>query len=129
MDRVHGSWMKWTSNPVIQAWIRNTISYYSNVLEPAAWETSLSFAGEQGELVKMLVPESRQLVRQFVSLITKQKLSFQAVAMASGSDVMQQTRLGNALANQIVEDQRLDQKAERLAELSCVLGLGSLMST
>lgn len=129
LDRVHGSWMKWSSNPVVQAWVRNTISYYSNVLEPASWETSLTYEGEQGELVKMLVPEARQLVRQFVSLITKQRLAFQAVAMSRGSDVAQETRLGNGLGNQIVEDQRLDSKGERLAELACVLGVSYMKST
>ena len=129
LEEIHGTWVKWSANPIIQSWIRNSISYYSNVLEPAAWETSLNFEGEQGELVKMLVPEARQLVRQFISLVTKQRLAFQSVAMSQGADVAQETRLGNSLANQIVEEQRLDGKGERLAEMAYVLGISFLKTT
>lgn len=120
--KVHSNWQKYSTNPVIQAWIRNTISYYSSVLEPAAWETALTFEGEQGELVRMLVPEARAAIRQLVSLLCKQRLAFQCTAEAQGSDVVQETRLGNALASQIVDVQRLDRKREKLAELACVVG-------
>ena len=125
----HRSWDNPSTNPFHRAWMRNMVAYYSAVLQPSAWETSLSFAGEQGELVEMLVPQARTLVRQFVSLITKQKLSFQCIAQSDGADVVQETRLGNSLVNQIVDQQRLDGKADRLAELAAVLGISFLKAT
>lgn len=125
----HNSWDKHSTNPFHRAWLRNTIAYYSAVLQPSAWETSLSFGGEQGELVEMLVPQARSLVRQFVSLVTKQKLSFQCIAESRGADVVQETRLGNALVNQIIDQERLDSKADRLAELAAVLGISFMKAT
>ena len=47
----HGTWTIWGTNPVIQAWVRNSIAYYSHILDPVAWESSLVFEGEQGELI------------------------------------------------------------------------------
>jgi hypothetical protein len=123
MAEFHGQWTIWGSNPICQAWVRNSICYYSTVLDPAAWDTSLVFEGEQGELVKMAVPQARSLVRQFVGLTTKQKLAFNCIAESRGSDVIKETRLGNALAAQIVEMQHLDQKQEMLAEQAAVLGM------
>lgn len=126
LQQYHGTWQIWGFNPMSEAWSRNTISYYSAVLEPTAWETSLQYAGEQGELVKMQVPQARSLTRQFVALVTKQKLAFNCVALSEGADVAQETKLGNALANQIVEQESLDRKADLLAEQAFVLGGGFL---
>ncbi len=129
LTEIHEGWHKWSSNPIMQAWARNASAYYSCVFEGSSWDTSLSFEGEQGELVKMQIPEARSLARQFISLATKQKLSFQAVAQRSGSDTIQDTRLGNAIANQVVDIQGLDQKGERLAEIAYVLGIAFIQTT
>lgn len=126
---IHENWHKWSSNPIMQAWARNAAAYYSPVLDANAWDTSLSFEGDQGELVKMQIPEARSAARQFIALATKQKLAFQAIAQRSGKDVIQDTRLGNAIASQVVEVQRMDQKGERLAELAYVLGIAFLQTT
>lgn len=129
LAEIHDNWHKWSSNPIMQAWSRNAAAYYSCVADNSTWDTSLSYEGEQGELVKMQIPEARSLARQFIALATKQKLSFQAVAQRTGSDVIQDTRLGNAVAAQVVESQRLDQKGERLAELAYILGIAFLQTT
>jgi hypothetical protein len=126
LNAVHTSWDKWSSNPFLQAWVRNLVAYYSAVLEPGSWDTSLVFEGEQGELVKMVVPQARSLVRQFVSLVTKQRLAFNGIAESKGSDVVHETRLGNALAQQIVEAQRLNTKGSRAAEIAAVFGTAFL---
>lgn len=125
----HGHWEVWGSNPIIQAWVRNTIAYYSVVLDANAWDTALSFEGEQGELVKMLVPQARSLARQFISLVTKQKLTFSCTALSTGADVAQETRLGTALSNQIVERQDLDRKGDQLAEQAYVMGASFIATT
>lgn len=109
--------------PMGQTWVRNTHAYYGNVLEANSFETSLVYAGEMGELVRMMVPQARSLIRQLVTLITKQKLSFKAIAEKKGTDVVQETRLGNAIAVNITKDQDLDEKGEDLVELSLVQGM------
>lgn len=123
------SWSMWSSNPVAQAWVRNTQSYYSHALDPNSWDTSLVFDGEQGELVKMIIPQARSLVRQAITLITGQKLSFKCLAKSSGKDVMSDVRLGDAVCENVLEEQRLDQKGEDLLEYAMVLGGGFTKTT
>lgn len=122
MEPWHGNWSIWGSNPIMQAWVRNSISYYSAILEPGAWDSSLSYDGEQGELVRMLVPSARRLIRQLVTIITKQKLNFSALARTDGTDVIKEVRLGNSLAQQITEDQNYDYKLDKMVEQGLVYG-------
>jgi hypothetical protein len=123
MER-RGKYSIWTANPVMSAWARNLYAYYSTVLDTTAWETSLQFAGEQGELVRMAVPQARSLIRQLVTLVTKQRLSFNCIAETQGSDVVADVRLGNAIADQIVQDEHLDIKVDTLVEKALVFGAG-----
>ncbi len=125
----HKSWSLWSSNPVSQAWVRNTLQYYSHVLDPNSWDTSLVFQGDQGELVKMLVPQARSLIRQTITLVTSQKLMFKCMAKNTGKDVMSDVRLGDAICADAVESQELDQKGEDLLESALVLGAGFLKTT
>lgn len=115
--------------PMVQTWYRNKYAYYSNVLEANAWDTSLMFDGEEGELVRMLVPEARSLVRQLVTLVTKQQLSFKAMAEKSGSDVVMEKRLGDAVARMTTDDQELDTKGEILTENAFISGMSFLKAT
>ena len=118
----HGTWTIWNTNPISQAWVRNMLSYFSHVLDPNSWDTSLIFDGEQGELIRMTVPQARSLIRQAITLITNQKLAFKTMAKSMGKDTMNDVRLGDALADHITFEQRLDEKGEELLEMAMVLG-------
>ena len=109
-------------SPLYDSWIKNTYLYYSCVLDSQSWMTSLDFGGEQGELVGVKVPEARRAVRDRVALITKQKLAFNALAMAEGTDVAEEMRIANAVCESTVTTQRLDRKQSLLAELGAVTG-------
>lgn len=119
----HGAWSIWGSNPIMQAWVRNSMAYYSAVLQPNAWDSSLVFDGEQGELVQMIVPQARKLIRQLTSLLTKQKLSFTALLAKRDTDVMQNGMIANALLEQLAEDEKIDLKHEILVERALVFGI------
>ena len=110
------------ANPMIETWVRNLYFYYSPIMEPDSWETALGFHGEQGELVRAIVPEAQSLTNQMVGLVTRDRLAFQAIAEREGEDVIQDTRVGNALAAQLVTDQKLERKKRQLAEEAAVLG-------
>jgi hypothetical protein len=115
----------WSNNPIAQTWIRNQIAYYSPILEAESWESSLSFGGDQGELVKMVIPQARSLARQYIGIACKQKLAVQAVALNNdGSDLNEVIRLGNALGNRIIKDQDLESKKVDLAEKGHLHGAG-----
>ena len=128
-EESHKSWAMWSSNPVSQSWVRNTLAYYSHVLDPNSWDTSLVFQGEQGELVKMLVPQARSLIRQTITLVASQKLLFKCLAKNTGKDVMSDVRLGDAICNDTVESQRLDIKGEEVLEHTLILGSGFTKTT
>ncbi len=122
LEEYHYKWSIFSTSPFRQAWLRNFLAYYSPVINPGSWDTSLIFDGIQGELIRMFTPKARTLVRQLVTIATKQRLSFQAIAETSGSDVIKDVKLANALADQIVMNERLDQKGDSLVEGSIVTG-------
>jgi hypothetical protein len=125
----HNRYIHTGNNPIFQTWYRNSYAYYSAILEPDTWETALSFVGEQGELVKMSVPQARSLIRQLVTLITKQRLSFNAIAEVKDRDVIENMRIANALMAENVKNQGLDQKGDQHCETAFVLGTSFLKAT
>lgn len=120
----------WANNPVCMSWFRNTLIYYSNLIAPSNWDTSLVFKGKQGELIQMLVPMSRSLIRQIVGIVTKQDLYFRVLCNPSdvphdynGPNIMETARLGNALCKDVVKNQYLDLKYADSIENGMVHGM------
>ena len=120
----------WRNNPVYMAWFRNQLIYFSNVIAPSNWDTSFVFKGKQGELIQMLVPISRSLIRQIVGIVTKQNLYFRCLINPSADDnndqssnIMEISRLGNSLAKDIVSKQNLDIKYANSIENGMITGM------
>lgn len=118
------------NNPIVQAWFRNTLIYNSNVIAPSSWDTGLVFKGKQGELIQMLVPMSRSLIRQIVGIVTKQDLFFKVLCNPTdtahdykGPNIMETARLGNALSKDIVKNQFLDIKYADAVENGMIHGM------
>lgn len=120
------SWSNQQTNPICQSWTRNAIAYYSTILEAQDWQSALGFTGDQGELIKMVIPTSRSLVRQIVTLTTKERLSFTAIAESRGADVTEDMRIANGLMKEIIKDCHLDKLRELAAEQACIWGMGFL---
>lgn len=112
-----GAW-----NPLYAAWLRNTYAYYSNALESTDTYTSLLFGGDQGELVRVMVPQARSLTRQLVTLTCKQKLAFKSIASRDTLSVIQNMRIADALSEETVYETALDTKTERMVEQGLVVG-------
>lgn len=125
----HMLYMQNSYNPIYSMWVRNTYAYYSLILDAQSWLTSLNYVGEQGELVKMSVPQARVLIRQMVTLLTKQKLAFNAIARIQNCDVTEAMRIANALASQMVTEQKLDILQESLVERGAVQGTSFIKAT
>lgn len=124
LEGVDLSYRQANGNPLVDMWFRNAYSYYSTIFESQSWMTALQFTGEQGELVKMSVPQARSLVRDAVTLVTKQKLAFQALAKIDDTEVTENMRIANALASDVVTTQTVDLKNELMVEHGFVLGTG-----
>jgi hypothetical protein len=106
-------------------WARNVNSYYQNVMVGDS-QSGLQFLGQQGEYVRSLVPQARSLNTQFLSLITKQRLTFEPIALSTDAATLADTRVANALCKQIASDQDLDIKASKAAELASLMGASYL---
>lgn len=123
LESHHASWVQYGTNPIAQAWLRNSVAYYSTILEPNDWQSALGYKGEQGELVKMVVPKAKQLVRQMLTLATKGRIAFRCIAENQKSNVISDTRLANALSTDLVKSQELDRKRDRALEGSLINGM------
>jgi hypothetical protein len=125
----HGQMAARSTNPIYDAWARNHFYYYSNVIDSTGASSSLGFVGEQGELVQMRVPQARSLTRQLLTLITKQKLAFSAVAETTDRSVVEEMRIADAICEDTVKDQTVDVRAEKMVEHGLVIGTGYMKTT
>lgn len=114
------------SQGIAGVWFRNLRYYFNNILMGSGSDSGLDFGGQEGELVKMLVPQARSLNQQFLSIATKQKLNFSAEADSTDAETLSTTRLANGLTQQIIRDQKLDMKGFRMAEMVTMTGFGYL---
>jgi len=108
---------------ILEAYWRNLAAYYSCLIEPNSYDSALGFAGERGELVRLLVPKARTLIRQFVALATRQRYQFEIVSDVNDTRPLETARLGKAICAREVEKHRMNQLGERITETVAVKGL------
>lgn len=101
---------------------RNINYYYSCIVNNTGFDTSIEYVGDQGEYAKVRIPIARTLIRQFVSLTTKQRLVFECLTDINDVNPMITAKIGKAICNQIVEKQNIDAMMSKIAERVCVLG-------
>lgn len=110
-------------------WYRNISYYYSNFLKGSGIDSSLEFAGKQGELVKMGVPQARSLTQQFVSLVTKQKLHMEPIAISDDYNTVADTKVASALCESIITKEDVDNKSTKMCEHGMLTGMGYMSCT
>lgn len=126
LDSLQTSWVLWGVDSIRDSWVRNFCAYYSALIAPTYQNSSMVFAGEQGELVQFYTPLAKNYIRQLVSIVSKQRLAFSAMAQSSGSSIIADVKLANSLSDQVVETERCNNKGDILCEMSLVLGAGFL---
>jgi hypothetical protein len=107
---------------ILKTMRRNINYYYSNVINTASGDSAVEYKGDQGELVQMRMPVARTLIRQFVTLTTKQRLVFECMTDVQDPNPIITSKLGKAICNSLVESQGVDLKMEKIAERVAVLG-------
>jgi len=117
-----------SSNWIHQTWLRNLWSYYAPMLNASGWESALQYCGEQGELIKMAVPQARSLTQQFVTIVTKQRMAYECLADASDSKTFYAARLGKSLLEQTVKEEQVQLKRRMQNESAAVCGAGYLLA-
>lgn len=105
---------------------RNTIAFYSPMLAPNNWETSLEFAGKIGELIKMKVPRAHTLLNQFTTVVTKQRLNYEVLTDITDAQPQITAKLGTNICKQVSEQNGLDSKIEQAAFTTGLVGMSFL---
>jgi hypothetical protein len=110
-------------HPMRSVWSRSYNAYYSDALTGDS-SSGLSFQGENNQLVECPVNETRSLIRQFVSLITKNRLSFDPIVASSDTVTLSDSRVAKNLCEWTVLSKNVDIKADRFAESAAIFGTG-----
>lgn len=125
LDEFDNQWRTYQCNPFYDMWFRNSYAYYSTILDADSVISSINFRGTKGELVQMRVPQARSLVRQNLTLINKQRLSFQVIAEMNDYKYIQNMRKADALVNQEIKYGGMDKKRDLATEQALVLGMSN----
>lgn len=100
---------------------RNWTSYVMPILT-GDWLSGLGFSGEQQELVKLCVNESRSLIRNLVSLVTRARLNFEPLAQTADATTLFNAKIAKGLCDHIVTQFQLDKLGDEATEIAAVLG-------
>lgn len=94
--------------------------YYNNVSD----SHTISFSGEQGELVQMGINHMRNLAQHMLNMITSTRPSMQARSINTDYKSLVQTKLANGLLDYYMRDHRLEDFLKRAVEYAIVFGSG-----
>lgn len=111
-------------------WSRNLRMYYNAVISSDSSDSSLGFAGEDGELIEMHVPTARSDVRKIIGIATRQRLHFKAQAESGEWQTKANTQIADSLAHDYATDEDIDltKVREKLLELAIVCGHSFLLN-
>lgn len=132
LEKQTGNWSSMlgsTRDGIGAVWFRNISYYYNNFLRGTGIDSALEFMGKQGELVKMGVPQARSLTQQFVSLVTKQRLHMEPVAISDDFNTVGDSKVANALCESIINKEDVDAKSTKMCEHGMLTGVGYIAAT
>ena len=118
-----------TFNAISAALWRNYLSWNSTLFTPSSFESSLGSDGEVGEYVKVIINQARTVGQQYISLLTRQRLYWEAITDINSASVIQDTRLAKGIANAVTERERMQQKMYAAVEKTFVYGASFISST
>lgn len=85
---------------------------------------SISFGGENGELVNLAVNHYRNLAQHILVMVTGTRPSFQCRAMNTDNKSIIQAKLGNGLLDYYMREMRLEEILKDAVEYAIILGSG-----
>lgn len=104
-------------NRIKRSWQAYHGIYYEN-------SHTISFGGENGELVNMPVNHYANIAQNTLTMVTSTRPSFQARAINTDLKSQIQTNLATGLLDFYMRDKRLEQDLKRACEYAIVLGTG-----
>ena len=118
-----------TFNALSMALWRNYIAWNSTLFTPESFDSALGSDGEVGEFVKVVSNQARSVGEQYISIITRQKLYWDAITDVNSANPINDCRLAKGIANAVTETQRVQSKFYAAAEKSYIYGAAFISST
>jgi len=105
---------------VKRCWLAHHGAYYDDV----GGGHSITFGGEQGELVELPINHFRNLAQHILVMVTSNRPSFRARSTNTDYKSLVQTKLANGLLEYYMRENRLEKYLHRAAEYAIVMGSG-----
>jgi len=127
---LEGKRESWDSSVVMTGqknkWLTSYQYYYGRHFRTTSGMTehSIQQAGKSGELSLVKANHYRNLIRHTLALTTNQKPSFDAKAINSDIESINQARLANSILDAYLKDKKLGRNVKDAAEQALFLGTG-----
>ena len=99
-------------------------AYHGTYFDSNDYSHSITFGGEQGELVQIAVNHLRNIAQHMLNMITGSRPMMQARSINTDYKSLVQTKLANGLLDYYMRDHRLEEYLKTAVEMSIVLGSG-----
>lgn len=100
---------------------RSFDAYHGNYFEEAH---TISFGGEQGELVNLAINHYRNIADHMLNMVTSTRPAFQCRAVNSDRRSQIQASLGNGILDYYMRERRLERYLKRATQYAIVLSAG-----
>lgn len=117
-------WNTLTHNNYLDKVRRSWSAYHGNYFDSSQGGHSISFGGEQGELVQMPVNHYRNIAEHVIRIITANRPTFSAHAANTDVKSSVQTKLANILLEYYMRDKGLENVIRLAVENAVVMGSG-----
>ncbi len=99
-------------------------AYYGAYYTDTGNANSITFGGEQGELVQIAVNHLNNLALHMLNMITSVRPSMQARSINTDHKSLTQTKLANGILDYYMREKRLEVYIKKACEMAIVLGSG-----
>jgi hypothetical protein len=99
-------------------------AYYGAYYTDTGNANSITFGGEQGELVQLAVNHLNNLALHMLNMITSVRPTMQARSVNTDYKSMTQTKLANGVLDYYMREKRLETYIKKACEMAIVLGSG-----
>lgn len=99
-------------------------AYHGAYFTDAGDSHTITFSGEQGELVQIAVNHIHNMAKVMLNMITATRPTMQARAINTDYKSLVQTKLANGLLDYYMRDKRLEEYLKKAVEYAIVLGSG-----
>jgi hypothetical protein len=113
-----------TNNSYLEKIKRCWLAYHGSYYDDIDGGHTITFGGEQGELVNLPINHFRNIAEHILVMVTANRPSFNARSTNTDYKSLVQTKLANSLLDYYMREKRLEKNLRRAVEYAVVMGSG-----